>query len=100
MFRMPNTFNPVHPGLYVKENYIQKQKLTVTKAAELIGLSRPSLSNFLNGKVSATTEMATRLERAFGIPSQVILELQAKFDAHASDKIGVVQKLVFMLLLF
>lgn len=89
---MPNTFNPVHPGLYVKENYIQKQKLTVTKAAELIGLSRPSLSNFLNGKVSATTEMATRLERAFGIPSQVILELQAKFDAHASDKIGVVQK--------
>lgn len=89
---MLNTLNPVHPGLYVKENYIQKQKLTVTKAAELIGLSRPSLSNFLNGKVSASTEMATRLERAFGIPSQVILELQAKFDAHALDKVDIVQK--------
>lgn len=82
----------IHPGTYVKEYYLDKQKLTVTKAAELVGISRPNFSKFLNGHVSATVEMATRLERAFGIPSKTILDLQAKYDVAGSQKEEVVQQ--------
>ena len=50
--------HPIHPGSYIRENVLEPRGLTVSEAAKLIGVSRPSLSNFLNGKVSATPNMA------------------------------------------
>lgn len=74
---------PIHPGSYVRENVLKPRKLNVTEAAKLIGISRPGVSNFLNGKVSATADMAARLERAFGISSKTILDMQVTYDARA-----------------
>lgn len=74
-----------HPGCFVRENVLAPRGLTVTEAAKLIGLSRPSLSNFLNGKVSATPNMAARLERAFDISATEILEMQTKYDAQTDN---------------
>ena len=77
-----------HPGHWVRENVLKPRKLTVTEAAKLIGISRPGVSNFLNAKVSATPDMAARLERVFGVPATDILNLQNSFDSHAA-KAGV-----------
>ena len=74
-----------HPGCFVREKVLAPRGLTVTDAAKLIALSRPSLSNFLNGKVSATPNMAARLERAFGISATEILEMQTRYDAQTGD---------------
>lgn len=74
-----------HPGCFVRKNILAPRGLTVTEAAKLIGLSRPSLSNFLNGKVSATPNMAARLERAFDISATEILEMQTKYDAQTDN---------------
>lgn len=71
----------LHPGSYIREHVLKPRHLSVTAAAKLIGLSRPNLSNFLNGKISASQNMASRLEMAFGVPAKTILELQAKYDA-------------------
>ncbi|RWN26107.1 MAG: addiction module antidote protein, HigA family [Mesorhizobium sp.] len=71
----------LHPGTYVRGTKLTPSGMSVTDAAKLIGVSRPGVSNFLNGKVSATPEMAARIERAFGIPAQTLLDLQAAFDA-------------------
>ena len=77
----------LHPGQYVRETALKPISMSVTKAAELIGVSRPNVSNFLNGKFSATAEMAARIERAFNIPAQTILDMQAAYDAvHAKEK--------------
>jgi addiction module HigA family antidote len=73
--------SPLHPGQYVKESALAPKKMSVTEAAGLIGISRPGVSNFLNGKVAASPEMATRIERAFGIPAQALLDMQAAYDA-------------------
>ena len=73
---------PMHPGTWVRENILKPRNLNVTEAAELVGISRPGFSNFLNERVSATPDMAARLERTFGTPAQEILELQAAFDMH------------------
>lgn len=78
----------MHPGLWVRENVLKPRNLTVTEAAKLVGISRPGVSNFLNGKVSATADMAARLERAFGIPAKDVLDLQNAFDAHMSKAGG------------
>lgn len=72
---------PIHPGQFVKDHTLKPRSISVTEAAKIVGISRPAMSNFLNGKVTATPEMATRIERAFEIPSQRLLDMQATFDA-------------------
>lgn len=82
----------LHPGSYVRKNVLDPRGLTVTEVAKLIGVSRPGLSNFLNGKVSATPDMAARLERAFGISAKAILDLQTEYDAQGDKTAGAAQK--------
>lgn len=60
--------------------------MSVAEAAKLIGISRPRLSNFLNENVSASTDMAARLERTFGISAEEILALQMAYDAGAGRR--------------
>jgi addiction module HigA family antidote len=69
-----------HPGERIKAD-IFPAKMSVTKAAELIGVGRPALSNLLNGKASLSADMATRIEKAFGFPRKDLLEMQAQYDA-------------------
>lgn len=75
-----------HPGRYVRETYLNPKKLSVTEAARLIGISRPGVSNFLNGKVGTSSDMAARLESAFGVPAQTLLDMQAAYDAAAVNR--------------
>lgn len=75
----------MHPGNYIRKTILEPRKLTVTKAAELIGMSRPNLSNFLNGKVTATPEMAARLERTFGVDAKMILHMQTEYNRQTTD---------------
>jgi addiction module HigA family antidote len=72
---------PQHPGQYVRETFLEPRGISVTEAAKLIGISRPGVSNFLNGKVSVTENIAIRVERAFGMPKADLLRMQADYDA-------------------
>lgn len=74
----------LHPGLRIKSEVIPP-KMSVTKAAELIGVGRPALSNLLNGKAALSSEMAARLEKAFKVPLQDLLEMQARYDAAQAE---------------
>eukprot|EP01036_Dinobryon_divergens_P049995 gene49995-66960_t len=69
-----------HPGERIKKEVLPS-KMSVTKAAGLIGVGRPALSNLLNGKAALTADMATRIEKAFGFPRKDLLEMQAQYDA-------------------
>lgn len=77
---MTKYFPPDHPGVYVKKNVIPKG-LSVKKAAEIIGVGRPALSNFLNGKARLSQQMATRLEKAFNASKNELFSLQQEYDA-------------------
>jgi len=81
---MPATYvSPTDPlpGQYVRDTVLTPKNMSVTDAAKLLGVTRPALSNFLNGKAAASPDMAARIERAFKIPAQKILDLQAAHDA-------------------
>jgi addiction module HigA family antidote len=69
------------PGQYLRRTVLEAKKITITEAARLLGVGRPTLSNVLNGKVAVSKDMAARIERAFGSPAEKLLELQAAHDA-------------------
>jgi addiction module HigA family antidote len=73
--------NPPHPGEIIREEIIKSLGLTVTDAAEILGVRRATLSDVTNGKASLTAEMALRLEKAFGVSMDLLLKIQAGYDA-------------------
>jgi addiction module HigA family antidote len=85
---------PIHPGRYVRDKILTPKKLSVTAAAKQIGVGRPALSNFLNGNVVTTPEMASRIERAFNVSAQELLALQARFDAAEAKSKGAPAKAI------
>ncbi len=70
---------PLHPGEQIRKRVLPKG-LAVKKAAEIMGIGRPALSNLLNGNAALTSEMAVRVEKAFGANAQELLALQAAYD--------------------
>lgn len=73
----------MHPGAYIKKSVLPP-KLSVKKAADMLGVGRPALSNLLNGKASLSPEMAIRIEKAFGADRTELLEMQARYDEFES----------------
>ena len=72
---------PSHPGDFVRTEIVEELGLTVTKAAEILGVRRATLSDLLNGKTSLSPEMALRIEKAFGVGMEMLLRMQAWYDA-------------------
>ena len=73
--------NPPHPGEIVREDIIKALGLTVTRAADILGVRRATLSHVTTGKASVSAEMALRLEKAFGVSMDLLLKMQAGYDA-------------------
>ena len=75
--------NPSHPGSIVRHEVLEPLGLSVTDAAEVLGVARPTLSNLLNGRASLTPEMAIRIEKAFGPQADHLLRVQLAYDLAA-----------------
>lgn len=71
---------PSHPGGFIRRSVLPDD-LSVTDAAEALGVGRPALSNLLNEKASLSPEMALRIEKAFGVKMDTLLRMQAHYDA-------------------
>lgn len=56
--------NPPHPGYSIRENCLTPLGLSVTEAAEVLGVARHTLSRVLNGHAAISPDMAIRLEKA------------------------------------
>src|SRR5579863_8027011 len=81
--------NPVHPGLFLRTEIIEAYGLSVTDAAKILRVSRPTLSSLLNAKSSLSGEMALRFEKAFGVDLDTLMRMQNSFDiarARSSEK--------------
>ena len=72
--------NPPHPGLLVRHECIEPLGLTITKAAEGLGVTRQALNNLVNGKAGISPEMGVRLAKAFGSTPEFWLRLQLNYD--------------------
>ena len=82
--------NPPHPGEMIKEFCVEPLNLTVTGAAESLGVTRKTFSMLLNGKSGISPEMALRLSRVFGRTPEGWLKLQLQFDLwKAKQKVNI-----------
>jgi addiction module HigA family antidote len=72
--------NPVHPGRIVKEDCLRELGLSVTEAAEHLGIGRAALSALVNEKASVSIEMAYRLSKAFGSTPDHWMRMQLAYD--------------------
>ena len=78
--------NPVHPGAFVKTEIVEAHGLSVTAAAKVLGVSRPALSNLLNGNADLSGEMALRFEKAFGVSMDTLMRMQVAYDIARARK--------------
>ncbi len=72
---------PSHPGDFIRAEIIEEFDLSVTKAAEILRVRRATLSALLNGNASLSAEMALRIEKAFAVNMDMLLRMQAWYDA-------------------
>ncbi len=81
--------NPPHPGEHVRHDCLEPLGLSVTKAAEKLGVTRQTLNNLVNGRSGISPDMAIRLSKAFGGSPRLWLTLQMHYDlAHALKHAG------------
>ena len=73
--------NPPHPGEIIREEVIRALGLSVTRVAKILKVRRATLSDVTNGKAAVSAEMALRLEKAFGVSMDLLLQMQAGYDA-------------------
>ena len=84
--------NPPHPGGIVKRECLEPLGLSVTRAAEGLGLSRQALSELVNEKTPVSAEMAIRLSKAFGSSPETWLGMQTAYDLwEARERAGQLQ---------
>ncbi len=73
--------NPSHPGAVIYWGILEPLDISVTKAAEILGVRRATLSAVVNGKAALSPELALRIEKAFGPEVGHLLRIQAAYDA-------------------
>jgi addiction module HigA family antidote len=78
--------NPPHPGGFVKTEIVEPAGLSVTAAAQVLGITRAALSAFLNGRASLSPEMALRIEKAFGVSMDTLMRMQNSYDIAQARK--------------
>jgi addiction module HigA family antidote len=72
--------SPAHPGEILKAMYLEPMGVSITKAAEALGVSRKHVSAIVNGRVPVTPDMAVRLAGVFGTEPEIWINLQAQHD--------------------
>lgn len=72
--------DPPHPGLSIRENCLEHLGLSVTEAAQILGVARHTLSRVLNGRAAISPEMAIRLEKAGWSNAEFWLRRQTTYN--------------------
>lgn len=90
---MTTMYNPPHPGETLREDVLPALDLTVTEAAEQLGVTRAALSRVLNCRAAISPEMALRLEAWLGVENggraDVWLAQQGAYDLWKARSAGI-----------
>ncbi|MDE0236569.1 MAG: HigA family addiction module antitoxin [bacterium] len=72
--------SPPHPGEIIKAECLEALGLSITRAAEGLGVTRQALSDLVNQKAGISIEMSFRLSQAFGSTPETWLGMQQAYD--------------------
>lgn len=78
--------NPCHPGQLVRDAIVEGLGLSITDAADGLGVSRKQLSALVNERAGISPEMAIRLEKGIGSSAGAWLRMQSAYDLAQAQK--------------
>src|ERR1700743_1536699 len=79
---------PSHPGIVLRELFIDERSLTITDLAKGLGMTRANLSAVINQRAGISPEMAVKLSAAFGNSATFWNNLQTNYELwHAEKKV-------------
>lgn len=78
--------SPPHPGEILRELCLEPLGVSVTAAAESLGVTRKTLSSILNGRSGISPEMAIRLSIAFETSAESWLNQQSQYDLWRAEQ--------------
>lgn len=70
----------IHPGIILKEEVFDANDLSISAAADLLGVTRLTISKIVNEKGSITPNIALRIEKVFGGNADFWLRMQRGYD--------------------
>jgi addiction module HigA family antidote len=82
---MVNKRKPRHPGALIKRQYLEPLEMSITDLAEVLSISRKTLSEIVNEHASVTPNMALRLASAFQTTPELWLNVQQKYDLWCAE---------------
>jgi addiction module HigA family antidote len=76
----PVTPSPTRVQPFVRTEILEPLELTVTAAAQVLGVSRVALSSLLNAQADLSGDMALRIEKTFGVRMETLMRMQSSYD--------------------
>lgn len=71
---------PIHPGEFLREDYMPELDLSVAKLAEKLGVTRQTVNDIVRERRNLSPEMCLKLGRLFGTTPQFWMNMQTKVD--------------------
>lgn len=81
-----NALKLKHPGVLLREEFLEPLNLTVAGVARASGISQPTLSQIVNGRRPLTPDSAVRLARVLNVDPQWFVNLQAHYDLREAER--------------
>ncbi len=81
-----NGLPPVHPGEILREDVLPSVGMTITAAAQALGISRQMLHGILAGRKPLSAVMCLSISRLLGGSPEVWMRLQAAYDLKMSER--------------
>lgn len=72
--------NPAYPGGFIWRELIEPKGLSVSRAAETLGVTEDELSAFFGERTPLTSRMAERIEKAFGVSPVTLMRMQRSYE--------------------
>jgi len=80
------THSPIHPGEILREDFLAPLGLSGYRVAKDIGVPPRRINEIVKSKRAVTVDTALRLERYFGWPAEVWLNLQSHHDQQLTEE--------------
>lgn len=78
--------DPPHVGEILRELYLEPLNISVTDAADRLGVTRQALSRLVNEKSGISAEMAFKLARAFNTSPEYWMNLEKQYELWQASK--------------
>jgi antitoxin HigA-1 len=79
---MPGDLPMPHPGVILREEFLEPMGLSVYALAKSIRVTRSRINDICNGRQGVTAAIALRLGRFFNVDPQWFMNMQSKYDLH------------------